>query len=241
MDFTRRNNMSAISDYLETKLLNFIFRQDATFTKPTNISVALLNTVPKENDDGSTMDEVDEYYPIEGGADVPTQYARVSLGRPSEVGNTWWNDVGSDLNSAYVVYTAVGEDAGYNFPVYLSQARASNAGGGASLVKNYDEYPGVNFYIPDNGTATLGAENDPDPDQVVYRRYDGNGFIQNKKNITFEQAGVGWGDIVAVALMDSSTYGEGNILMYTALEKPKTVDPGDIVQFLDSSLEISLK
>ena len=41
--------------------------------------------------------------------------------------------------------------------------------------------------------------------------------------------------------MDSSTYGEGNILMYSALEVAKQVDEGDVVQFIPSSLEISLK
>lgn len=233
--------MSAISDYLEAKLLNFLFRTDGTFTKPANISVALLNSVPRENDNGSTMDEVLQFYPVEGGAPVPTQYARISLGNPSVDGDGWWQSVGQDNNSAYVVYTAEEGSAGYYFPIYLSLAKAANVGGGATKTFNFVEFPGVDFYMPNNGTGTEKAQNNPDPDQVVYRLYDGNGFIQNKKNITFEQAGVGWGNIVAVALMDSSTYGQGNILMYTALEKAKSVDPGDIVQFLPSSLEISLK
>lgn len=234
--------MSAISDYLEAKLLNFLFRNEATFAKPSNVSVALLNTVPADNADGSTMDEVNENLTNEAGAQVPTQYGRISLGNPSTSGDEWWKEVGEDNNSAFYVYTAETDNDGYYYPLYLSLSKASTVGGGATKTLNFVEFPGVDFYMPDNGTGTEKAENNPDPEEIVYRKYDGNGFIQNKKTITFERVGQGgWGTIKAVALMDSSTYGEGNILMYSALEVAKQVDEGDVVQFIPSSLEISLK
>lgn len=234
--------MSAISDYLEGKLLNFLFRNDVTFVKPSNISIALLNTVPGDNATGATMDEVVANLTNDAGAQVPTQYARISLGNPSVDGNTWWKEVGEDNNSAFYVYTAETDNAGYYYPLYLSLSKAATEGGGATKTLNFVEFPGVDFYMPDNGTGTEKAENNPDPQEIVYRLYDGNGFIQNKKTITFERVGQGgWGTIKAVALMDSSTYGEGNILMYSALEVAKQVDEGDVVQFIPSSLEISLK
>lgn len=72
--------------------------------------------------------------------------------------------------------------------------------------------------------------------------YDGNGFIQNSANITFNQAGKGgWGTIKAVAIVDSDAYGEGEILMYAPLEVEKSIGEGDVVQFIPSQLEISLK
>ena len=58
--------MAAISDYLEKKLLNFLFRS-GTFDKPSNISLALLNEVPKDNDTGSTVAEVPETRTNDGG------------------------------------------------------------------------------------------------------------------------------------------------------------------------------
>ena len=232
--------MAAISDYLESKLLNFIFRK-GTFDKPTNISVALLNTVPGDNDTGATMNEVAIENQNQAGVAVPTQYARASLGDPAVDGDGKWTDVGNDPNSAYFVYTAAVDVSGYYYPLYLAEAQANAAGGTTSTNYEFDEFPGVSFYKPDNQGDIKNPVN-PDPTEIVYRRYDGNGFIQNDDNITFERAGRnGWGIIKAVALMDSDTYGEGNILMYAPLEVEKSIGEGDIVQFIPSQLEISLK
>ena len=129
--------MSAISDYLEGKLLNFLFREDVSFVKPSNISVALLNTVPGDNASGETMDEVLANLTNDAGAQVPTQYARISLGNPSTDGNTWWKEVGEDNNSAFYVYTAETDNAGYYYPLYLSLPKASTEGGGATKTLNF--------------------------------------------------------------------------------------------------------
>ena len=237
---TRRTNMAAISDYLESKLLNYIFR-GGDFEKISNISVALLNTVPGDNDTGASMGEVPDEYQNQAGVSVPTQYARASLGDPAVDGNGSWTDVGNDPNSAYFLYTSEVSTSGYYYPLYLSQAQANAVGGTTSTQFTFAEFPGVPFYKPDNQGDTANETN-PDPDEIVYRRYDGNGFIQNDKNITFERAGRnGWGVIKAIALMDSSTRGEGNILMYAPLEVEKSIGEGDIVQFIPSQLEISLK
>lgn len=232
--------MSAISDYLEKKLLNFLFRS-GTFDKPTNISIALLNSVPKDNDTGATMDEVPSSRTNDAGAEISTQYSRVSLGNPSENGNLNWSDVGLDQNSAYFVYTQQVENSGYFYPLYLDNNKAISAGNGSTTTYSFDEFPGVNFYKPDN-VGAVNSNTNPDPTEIIYRRYDGNGFIQNLSNITFDQAGKGgWGTIRAVALMDSSEYDAGEILMYAPLEVEKSIGEGDVVQFIPTQLEISLK
>jgi hypothetical protein len=232
--------MSAISDYLEKKLLNFLFRS-GTFDKPTNISIALLNSVPKDNDTGATMDEVPSTRTNDAGAEVSTQYARVSLGDPSENGNLNWSEVGLDQNSAYFVYTGQVENSGYFYPLYLDSNKAVSAGNGSFTTYGFEEFPGVEFFKPDNVGAVNSPIN-PDPTEIIYRLYDGNGFIQNYSNITFDQAGKGgWGTIKAVALMDSSEYNTGEILMYAPLEVEKSIGEGDVVQFIPTQLEISLK
>jgi len=65
--------MSAASDYLEFGLLRHVFRA-ATFSKPTTVAVALLNTVPTDAD--TTL----------AGKEVPNSngYARVDLGAPAD-------------------------------------------------------------------------------------------------------------------------------------------------------------
>lgn len=233
--------MSAISDYLEDKILNFLFRA-GTFTKPTNISIALLNTVPKDNDTGATMDEVADSITNNANISIPTQYARVSLGNPNDVGNARWSNVGVDPESAYYVYTIVNNVGTYVYPLYLTNAKAVSSGNGSVVEHTFpNEFPGITFYRPAN-VGSAGSATNPDPDEIIYRRYDGNGFIQNLTNITFPQAGKGgWGIIKAIAIMDSSTYGQGNILMYAPLEVEKSIGEGDVVQFIPSQLEISLK
>lgn len=232
--------MSAISDYLESKILNFLFRS-GSFEKPTNISVALLNTTPADNDTGATMDEVPNFRTNEANAQISTQYARVNLGDPAVNGNTRWSNVGSDPDSAYYVLSNQVSNSGYFYPLYLSQSKAVSAGNGSVVEYTFAEHPGVTFFKPDN-VGAINSEINPDPDEIIYRFYDGNGFIQNLTNITFPQAGKGgWGNIEAVAIMDSPNYGDGNILMYAALQVPKSIGEGDVVQFIPSQLEISIK
>lgn len=250
--------MAAISDYLESQLLNFIFRGSTSFLghtsipnnpafgdqnvpwgKPTNISIALLTAVPKDNDTGATMAEIATSNENDAGVQISTLYDRVSLGSPSAVGNSKWSDVGVDSDSAYYVLSTDVADSGYWYPLYLNEGSVTGTAEGP--ITFTDDFPGVNFYAPANDVKKRQAAN-PDADEVIYKKYDGNGFIQNQTTVSFPQAGQGgWGSVQAVAIMDSATVGEGNILFYSALDTAKTVGRGDIVQFIPSSLEISVK
>lgn len=76
--------MSAFSDYLESGLLHHIFRGE-TFAKPSNISIALTNSVPLDVDTGATLDEV-----ASGDGTILSGYSRVDLGDPSVSGDAAW-------------------------------------------------------------------------------------------------------------------------------------------------------
>ena len=77
--------MASLSDYLESGLLHHLFRGDS-FSKPTNIAIALCSSVPQDSDTGSTIPEVPSG--INGSG---TGYARISLGSPASLGNAKWS------------------------------------------------------------------------------------------------------------------------------------------------------
>ena len=239
--------MAAISDYLESQLLNHIFR-GSTFAKPTDIAIALTNAVPKDSDTGSTIDEVSQ---TEGARN--TGYARVSLGAPADSGNGKWSDVGDDTVTTFSVYLdgesfsaehniegVVGSSSsisGYFYPLYLSQsvAQALDDGQDNTIEFTFDKFPSISFYAPAS-SAQSGVTEDPG-----YTTYEGNGFIKNLNNISFSEADTNWGTVSGVAILDSSTYGAGNLLMHAPLAFPREIREGDSISFNIRSLEISLK
>lgn len=236
--------MSALSDYLESKLLNHIFRQE-TFPKPSSIAVALTSSVPLDSDTGSTIPELPSGV-ARGENYITTNYKRVNLSNPSTVGDTTWNAVGVDDITAYSVYgtsssgTSSGT-SGYFYPLYLNDITAKNVdknntgqSQGFSYYYRFSEFPNVLFYAP-NSLKQSGVV---DPG---YSKYDGNGFIKNTSQIVFDTALTDWGWISGVAIVDNSNYGSGNMLMYAKLQNPRYVYAGDNVKFDTNSLEISLK
>lgn len=69
----------------------------------------------------------------------------------------------------------------------------------------------------------------------------GDGTTKNVTAITFPQASGGsWGTITYVAIVDSATYGAGNMLFYGALTTPKIIDDMDIFAFAISQLDIQI-
>lgn len=227
--------MAALSDYLESGILNHIFR-GTTFAKPSTIAIALTSGVPKDNDTGSTLPELPS-----GSPTGQTGYARLNLGDPSTSGNNIWSNVGVDESTAYAVYSEEVSHSGYFYPLYLSQASANAAnvaGGYSSNSETYtfaNTFPNVNFYAPLNLDVS-GATTNPG-----YTLYEGNGFIKNSVQHIFNTALTDWGWVSGVAVVDSSIYGSGNILMYAQLENPRFVYTGDNIKFDSNSLEISLK
>jgi len=242
--------MAALSDYLESKILNHIFRS-SYFEKPSGLAIALTSGVALDYQDGSSIPEL----PLtisDGTNDISTNYARIDLGSPSGVGNSVWNEVGLDNSTIFYVESREVGSSGYYYPLYLSQSEAASAdqANGANpyfgdLVEFSGLFPGISFYAPrsmynpsgDLTGFTLDCDAGTPP---PYIKYEGNGFIKNTDQLIFNTALTDWGPVSGVAILDSPLYGEGNLLMYAQLNNPRIIYIGDSIRFDPNSFEISL-
>lgn len=89
--------MANISDYLETQLINHIFRT-STYSKPSTLAIALVKTPVTDSQTGATIDEVNG-----------TNYARVELA-PADA--NWANTNGSNgqtNNLSLIQFPAAGD------------------------------------------------------------------------------------------------------------------------------------
>lgn len=237
--------MAALSDYLESQLLNHVFR-NLSFVKPSNISIALTSGVPVDSDTGATIPELPSGIQ-RGNNFVSTNYQRVNLGSPSGTGSSTWNNVGVDdltpfsISGVSISGTAVGT-SGYFYPLYLNVDTAESADSvntnnvqGFTNSYVFAEYPTVTFYAPASLAQNAQSE---DPG---YAQYEGNGFIKNAFQLVFNTALTDWGWVSGIAILDSNVRGSGNMLMYARLDNPRYVYTGDNIKFDTNSLEISLK
>jgi|TARA_B100001564_G_C20665209_1_gene683434 hypothetical protein len=225
--------MAALSDYLESGILNHIFR-DYTLNKPTQISIALTSGVPLDSDSGTTIPELPSGT-TQGNTSLSTGYSRINLAAPS---NDTWHEVGEDTQTAYTVYqdSNVASESGYFYPLYLNKATAdSESSNLSSNTHTFSEFPNVNFYAPQSEESLAQTSN---PGFLVY---EGNGFIKNKASFVFDTALTDWGWVSGIAILDDATYGSGNMLMYAQLTNPRYVYIGDNIKFDALSLEICLK
>lgn len=230
--------MAALSDYLESGILNHIFKSQ-TFTKPSEIAIALTGGVAKDSDNGSTIPELPSGFLDGNNTHLPTNYTRAKLHSPATSGDAIWKNVGVDETTSYYIYSDEVDASGYTYPLYLSQAAAAAANtGGASSTKSLtfpSYFPGVTFYAPTT-LVVSGVFQTP-----THTEYQGNGFIRNNSEILFNTALSDWGWISGIAILDSSAYGSGNLLMYSELQNPRIVYTGDTIRFDSNTLEISLK
>jgi hypothetical protein len=67
-----------------------------------------------------------------------------------------------------------------------------------------------------------------------------NGSTRNNSVIAFPVASGSWGTVTSVAICDSATWGEGNVLFYTDLTTPRVVTSGTYVSFGVSQLTIQI-
>jgi hypothetical protein len=68
----------------------------------------------------------------------------------------------------------------------------------------------------------------------------GNGVTSNLVAINFPQATGSWGTVTGVAILDSATYGAGNLLFYGTLAVNKTINNGDTFTFPINGLSVTL-
>ena len=85
--------MAALSDYLESGLLNHVFRNES-FPKPSAIAIALSSGVLQDSDTGATIAELPTG--IDG---TGTGYARILLDLTNESGNDYWSFSSDDLDA----------------------------------------------------------------------------------------------------------------------------------------------
>lgn len=231
--------MAALSDYLESALLNHLFR-GSSFPKPSSIAIALTSGVPLDSDTGSSLPEIPSGV-TKGVSFVTTNYKRLALGNPATSGDTIWNAVGVDSVTAFSVSgTSISGVTsglnGYYHPLYLSSGTAiANDNLGQTDAYRFRQFPNVVFYSAKNIFQSGVAQN------PGYTLYEGNGFIKNSSQLVFDTALQDWGWISGIAVVDSSIYGSGNVLMYAQLSNPRYVYTGDNIKFDLNSLEISLQ
>jgi len=66
------------------------------------------------------------------------------------------------------------------------------------------------------------------------------GATSNSGTVTFDTATGSWGTVVAMALVDSSTHGAGNQLMWAALDTSKAITTNDVFTIATGDLDITL-
>ena len=106
--------MAALSDYMESGLLHYVFKGQA-FPQPASICIALTSGVPLDSHTGETIPE------LPTGVDGSTNYNRVELGNPISDGNTKWSyrtedhEAGSGMirNSGQIIFSTALTDWGW--------------------------------------------------------------------------------------------------------------------------------
>lgn len=126
----------------------------------------------------------------------------------------------SDYSELKLLELIVGK-TGFSTPtVYVAVSTTSPLEDGSGIT----EPSGLNY----SRVATVGAD----------WGNAANGEIANVENITFPEASGDWGLIAYYALFDAIS--GGNMLVYDALDTPKSVNSAELVQFAADELKITL-
>lgn len=65
-----------------------------------------------------------------------------------------------------------------------------------------------------------------------------NGTTENTSGIAWAAASANWGWVSGFAIVDSATYGQGNVIMHGALTTAKFVTAGDIMTIPSGNIDI---
>lgn len=104
----------------------------------------------------------------------------------------------------------------------------SCTGGNLPEIANAGGYARVNLGAPANSIFT-------DWTQVSV-----SGNINNVSTITFPTATSYWGWVSGVGILDSGTYGSGNLLLWASLSTPREILNGDTYTISSANLNIYL-
>lgn len=105
----------------------------------------------------------------------------------------------------------------------LATADPTDAGTGASMNEcaNANSYARVSTAGADWAAAAAGAN-------------------QNANDITFPEASGSWGTVTHFALVDSGTWGAGNMIGHGSLAASKAIGSGDTPKFAAGDIDITL-
>ena len=259
--------MGSASNYLELKLLDHVLKT-ASYTVPTNIYVALSTADPLDTGAGiaepvgnayartlcntwatasarATSNQASVTFPAATGSwGTISHYAVFDA---SSGGNMLGYGSLSTPNSVVngnVVTFAIGEiDVTFNaggFSTYLANKFLDHVFKVASFTVPTNIYVGLSTTTP-----TDAGTNITEPATGAYARVQKNtwdaaaaGATENTGAITFPTASGSWGTVTYVVIYDAST--AGNFLMYAALGASQAVVTGNVVEFDDGALDITL-
>lgn len=66
------------------------------------------------------------------------------------------------------------------------------------------------------------------------------GATANSAAITFQEATANWGTVTDFGIVDSGTYGQGNLLAYGKLTTAKKIGTGDTAKFATGDIDVTL-
>lgn len=258
--------MGSLSNYAENKILDHLLKT-ASFTQPTNIYVALHTADPTDAASGAevsggsyarvlcnTWDAAASrttsntntvtFAAATGSWGTVTHW---SIWDASSAGNMLAHgslSVSNSVVSGNVVSFAAGE---------LDIAFTAGAFSTSLANKLLDHLlKGTAFSVPTNicvglstTTPTDAAANITEPSGNAYARVTKNtwdaasgGATENTGAITFPTATGSWGTITYVVVYDATS--AGNFLFYAALGASQSVVNGNVVEFADGALDITL-
>jgi hypothetical protein len=103
---------------------------------------------------------------------------------------------------------------------------------------------GLNNSLTGYSRISLGAPSASGDSTWLYNLADhnvGSGLIKNAGAFLFNTALLDWGWVSGIAILDSATYGSGNLLLHSTLDNPRIIYMGDTVKFDASTLQIRFK
>lgn len=112
--------MAALSDYLESGLLNYVFR-GTSFPKPTGMAIALCSGVPSESGNGLNFETGGWLPELPSGINGSgTGYSRINIGNPVLLGDDAWNfDVSTLDNGSSGVFSVIWNSGSLTFDTAL--------------------------------------------------------------------------------------------------------------------------
>jgi NADP-dependent 3-hydroxy acid dehydrogenase YdfG len=125
--------------------------------------------------------------------------------------------------------TAFTAPAAVGLALYTTAPNVDTGAGGTEVSAAGTAYTRINILTANAGGHVFGAATAADPSTIA-----------NAVDITFPTATGAWGTVAAVAILDSTTVGAGNILWTGNLAASKTIASGDVFKILSGQLILTL-